>query len=84
MTLTGPRCVIDDRRRFRVELTPAVKEERVRRKIDRPTQLILLAAFISFLFSIYLWFFADKDTGIFVGIWVPSILAFGTLMRLAR
>ena len=56
----------------------------MRRKIDRPTQLILLAAFISFLFSIYLWFFADKDTGIFVGIWVPSILAFGALMRLPR
>src|SRR5215212_7403713 len=51
-----------------VELPSAVKEERVRRRIDRPTQLILLAAFISFLFSIYLWFFADKDTGIFVGI----------------
>ena len=56
----------------------------MRRKIDRPTQLILLAAFISFLFSIYLWFFADKDAGIFVGLWVPSILAFGTLMRQTR
>jgi hypothetical protein len=61
-----------------------VKEGSVRRKIDRPTQLILLAAFISFLFSIYLWFFADKDAGIFVGLWVPSILAFGTLMRQQR
>ena len=67
-----------------VELPLTVKEERMRHRIDRPTQLILLAAFISFLFSIYLWFFADKDTGIFVGIWVPSILAFGTLMRLPR
>ena len=67
-----------------IELAPAGKEERMQRKIDRPTQLILLAAFISFLFSIYLWFFADKDTGIFVGIWVPSILAFGALMRLPR
>ena len=54
------------------------------RNIDRPTQLIVLAAFISMVFSIYLWFFVDKDAGVFVGIWVPSILAFGALMRLPR
>ncbi len=54
------------------------------RNIDRPSQLIVLAAFISMLFSIYLWFFADKDAGVFVGLWVPSILAFGALMRLPR
>ncbi len=54
------------------------------RHIDRPTQLIVAAAFISMVFSIYLWFFADKDAGIFVGLWVPSILAFGALMRLPR
>ena len=43
--------------------------------------LILLAAFLSFLFSVSLWFGvgmpANKDAGIFVGIWVPSILATG-------
>ena len=54
------------------------------RHIDRPTQLFVLAALISMVFSIYLWFFADKDAGIFVGLWVPSILAFGALMRLPR
>jgi hypothetical protein len=54
------------------------------RHIDRPTQLIVLAAFISMVFSIVLWFFADKDTGVFVGLWVPSILAFGALMRVPR
>ena len=53
-------------------------------KIDRPSQLFVLAAFISMLFSIYLWFFVDKDAGVFVGLWVPSILAFGALMRLPR
>ena len=54
------------------------------RNIDRPSQLIVLAAFISMVFSIYLWFFVDKDAGVFVGLWVPSILAFGALMRLPR
>ena len=42
--------------------------------------LILTAAALSFLFSIYLWFAVDKGQGVFVGLWVPSILSFGTLM----
>ncbi len=46
--------------------------------------LFLVAAGISFLFSIYLWFFVDKDSGLFVGIWVPSILALGALVRAGK
>ncbi len=41
---------------------------------------IMAAAFISFLLSIYLWFSGSQDQGIFVGIWVPSILSFGALV----
>lgn len=41
---------------------------------------ILLAAFMSFLFSIFLWFSGSESQGIFVGIWVPSILSFGALV----
>jgi hypothetical protein len=41
---------------------------------------ILLAAALSFLLSIYLWFSGSKDQGLFVGIWVPSILSFGALI----
>ncbi len=37
-------------------------------KKDLPLNLLLLAAFISFLFSVFLWFFVDKDAGLFVGI----------------
>lgn len=44
---------------------------------------ILTAAFISFVLSVYLWFTGQPDAGVFVGIWVPSILAFGGYMRLA-
>jgi hypothetical protein len=37
------------------------------------------AAFISFIFSILLWFTGHREEGIFVGLWVPSILSSGTL-----
>jgi len=46
--------------------------------------LFLLAAFASFLFSVVLWFSGNELEGIFVGIWVPSILSFGALMRAER
>lgn len=46
--------------------------------------IILAAAFLSFLLSVSLWFgvFGDPDRllGIFVGLWVPSILALGALV----
>ena len=40
----------------------------------------LLAAFISFLLSVGLWFSGDRQAGIFVGIWVPSICSAGALI----
>ncbi len=41
----------------------------------------LIAGFLSFLFSVYLYFVADdKTAGIFVGLWVPSIHSLGTLL----
>jgi hypothetical protein len=47
--------------------------------------LILSAAFLSFLFSISLWFGvfgeANKDAGVFVGLWVPSILSAGNYFK---
>jgi hypothetical protein len=39
--------------------------------------LFLVAAFGSFLLSIGLWFTDHRDEGVFVGLWVPSILAAG-------
>ncbi len=41
----------------------------------------LIAGFLSFLFSVYLYFVLDEQTaGIFVGLWVPSIHSLGTLI----
>ena len=41
--------------------------------------LVLLGAFVSFVLSVSLWFSGHHDEGIFVGLWVPSILALGGL-----
>ncbi len=41
----------------------------------------ILLAFISFLFSVTLWFMGYKEEGMFVGIWVPSILACGCFIN---
>ncbi len=42
--------------------------------------LILIAAFISFVFSVSLWFSGSELEGIFVGVWVPTILSLGTFL----
>ena len=48
---------------------------------------VLIATGVSFLYSIALWFGAfgtpDKNAGLFVGIWVPSILSLGCFTKLA-
>ena len=47
--------------------------------------IVLGAAFVSFLFSVSLWFgvfgLEHKDAGVFVGLWVPSILALGIFFK---
>jgi hypothetical protein len=53
-------------------------------KVKISKLLIYIAAFISFLFSVYLWFSGSKEQGIFVGLWVPSILSLGALMLAGR
>jgi len=48
-------------------------------KIDYP---FLLAAFLSFLASVGLWFLVNHEYGAYVGIWVPSILTLWVGVRL--
>ncbi len=58
-------------------LRPTMTPEKIR---NLSRILILLSAFASMLLSIGLWFLGDdKLAGIFVGLWVPSILAFGVI-----
>ena len=47
-------------------------------------QGILFAALISFLLSVYLWFTGSREQGLFVAIWVPSILALGAFVLSGR
>jgi len=54
-----------------------------------PSIIIGVAAFLSFVLSVTLWFTGNRDEGMFVGLWVPSILAAGafvlvSLDRIAR
>ena len=42
--------------------------------------VFLLAALFSFALSVTLWFFVDREMGLFVGLWVPSLLALGALV----
>jgi hypothetical protein len=58
----------------------------MRRRRERPVfkaydYVLLAAAFASFVLSVVLWFSGQRDQGLFVGIWVPSILAFGGYVK---
>ena len=50
----------------------------------RAKALFLAAAFLSFLLSVVLWFSGDREAGLFVGIWVPSICSAGALVLAGR
>ncbi len=49
--------------------------------LNRSDKITLLAAFISFVFSVSIWFGLlgpdNRQAAIFVGLWVPSILSLG-------
>ena len=46
--------------------------------------VILVAAFVSFLLSVTLWFTGPREQGLYVGLWVPSILSFGSIALQVR
>jgi len=48
------------------------------RKYAKPG--FFLAAGASFLLSVFLWFAGNTQEGVFVGLWVPFVLSFGTLL----
>lgn len=47
----------------------------------RSDLLILSSALISMVLSIAIWFSGFKEEGVFIGIWVPSILGFGNYLK---
>lgn len=51
----------------------------------KSSNYFVVAAFISFVFSVTLWFSGESDLNrqqaLFVGLWVPSILSLGNLLK---
>lgn len=64
-------------------MIPMTKGDEMKR-VQLVKGLFLLGAGISFVLSVYLWFDGQKDEGVFVGVWVPSILSLGTLVLTGR
>jgi|FLLY01.1.fsa_nt_gi hypothetical protein len=48
--------------------------------IGKAKALFMLAAVLSFVLSVSLFFSGSREQGIYVGIWVPSILSAGGLL----
>lgn len=46
----------------------------------RTKVIFMAAAFFSFALSVALWFLVDREMGLFVGLWVPTLLSLGTLL----
>jgi hypothetical protein len=66
-------------------VTPAPRKRTRRLAGDRSAKAIIFAAaFLSFLLSVWLWFSGDRERGLFVGLWVPSICSAGALLLAGR
>jgi hypothetical protein len=63
-----------------VNETRRSKSQEVIPGVGRPKALFMLAAGVSFILSVSLFFTGSREQGIFVGIWVPSILSAGALL----
>tara|TARA_B110000285_G_scaffold49034_1_gene55657 strand:- start:1715 stop:1903 length:189 start_codon:yes stop_codon:yes gene_type:complete len=45
----------------------------------------VILAFLSFLYSVYLWFYSEnQQEGLYVGLWPVTILAFAIAIRQRR
>ena len=46
--------------------------------------IILLSALLSLIFSEFSWFKGEHEVGLFVGLWVPSIIGLGIYIKLIK
>ena len=53
-------------------------------RFSRSQVIFCAAAGLSFVASVGLWFSGHKEQGLYVGLWVPSILSLGTLLLANR
>jgi hypothetical protein len=52
------------------------------KKFTTTDKLLFISAILSLIFSEVLYFKGNKEDGSFIGLWVPSILAFGIYLKL--
>lgn len=52
------------------------------KKFTLTDKLLFLSAIMSLIFSEILYFSGEVKSAIFIGLWVPSILAFGIYLKL--
>jgi len=52
------------------------------KKFTTTDKLLFVAAMLSLIFAEVLYFQGEKADGTFIGLWVPSILAFGIYLKL--
>lgn len=71
---------MDVTRDMSVPTKQAVVRHLLASPLVRAKLLFLFASFVSLILSVSLWFSGHQLQGIFVGIWVPSILAAGALV----
>lgn len=50
--------------------------------MEKSDYLFITSAFLSFVLSVYLWFSGQKEAGLYVGIWVPSLLSAATFIKM--
>ena len=56
----------------------------LRRPVVRVKLVFVIASLASLILSVSLWFNGHEQQGIFVGLWVPSILSAGALLLSGR
>jgi len=54
------------------------------KKFTIADKLLFVAAMLSLIYSEILFFSGEKQDATFIGIWVPSILAFGIYLKLIK
>lgn len=62
------------------EQKPQKPGQAVKKAKGQARILIMVAAFLSLIASVALYFSGSENEGIFIGLWVPSILALGALL----
>jgi hypothetical protein len=52
------------------------------KKLTAADMLLMGAAILSLIYSETLWFQGDKESALFIGLWVPSIIGFAIYLKL--